>query len=127
MPMPMITRSTVVSTTMDINRASMEQCISDICTWMEGMKLKLNHSKTEYILIGILQQLAKCINRAINIGGNNIHALNCMRNLGTYFDKYMTMEQHVKSTCGAAYAQLYNIGKVKKYLLVLDFSNVFLR
>ena len=101
---------------MDINRESMEQCISDISTWMEGMKLKLNHSKTEYILIGTLQQLAKCTNRAINIGGNDIHALNCVHNLGAYFDKHMTMEQHVKSKCGAAYTQLYNIGKVKKYL-----------
>ena len=47
---------------MDINRESMEQCISDISTWMEGMKLKLNHSKMEYILIGTPQQLAKCTN-----------------------------------------------------------------
>ena len=53
---------------------------------------------------------------AINIGGNEIHALNCMRNLGAYVDKHMTMEQHVTSKCRAAYAQLYNIGKVRKYL-----------
>ena len=61
------------------------------------MKLKLKHSKMEYILIGTPQQLAKCTNMAINIGSNDIHALNCMRNLGAYFDKHMTMEQHVKS------------------------------
>ena len=66
---------------MDINRESMEQCISDISTWMEGINLKLNHSKMEYILIGTPQQLAKCTNRAINIGGNDIHALNCVQNL----------------------------------------------
>ena len=52
----------------------------------------------------------------INIGGNEIHALNCVRNLGAYFDKHMTMEQHVESKCRAAYAQLYNIGQVRKYL-----------
>ena len=45
-----------------------------------------------------------------------MHALHCMRNVGAYFDKHMTMEQHVKSTCRAAYAQLYNIGKVSRYL-----------
>ena len=101
---------------MDINHESMEQCISDISTWMEGKKLKLNHSKTEYILIGTPQQLAKCTNMAINIVGNNILALNYVRNLGAYFDKHITMEQHIKSKCQAAYAQLYNIRKVKKYL-----------
>ena len=44
---------------MDVNREYMEKCISDISTWMEGTKLKLNHSKTEFILIGTPQQLAK--------------------------------------------------------------------
>jgi len=81
------------------------------------MRLKLNHSKTEYILIGTPQKfvLAKCTNMAISIGDNEIHALNYMRHLGAYFDKHMTME-HVKSKCRAAYAQLYNIGKVRTYL-----------
>ena len=67
---------------MDSNREFMERRISDISTRMQGMKLKLNHSKMEYILIGTPQQLAKCINMAINIGGNEIHALNCVRNMG---------------------------------------------
>ena len=49
------------------------------------MKLKLNHSEKEYILIGTLKQLAKCTNMAVNIGGNEIHALNCVRNLGVIF------------------------------------------
>ena len=66
------------------------------------MKLKLNNSKTEYILTCTPQQLAKCTNMAINIVGNEIHALNCVRNLDAYFDKHMTMEQHVKFKCRAA-------------------------
>ena len=70
----------------------------------------------EYIVIVTPQQLAKCTNMAINIGGNETHTLNCVRNLGAYFDKHMTMEHHVKSKYRAAYAQLYNIGKVSKYL-----------
>ena len=53
---------------------------------------------------------------AINIGDNEIHALNCVRNLGACFNKHMIMKQLVKSKCRAAYAQLYNIGKVRKYL-----------
>ena len=64
------------------------------------MKLKLNHSKTEYILIVTPQQLAKCTNMAINIGGNEIHALSCVRNLGGYFDNdYGTTCQVQMSSC----------------------------
>ena len=80
------------------------------------MKLKMNDSKTEYILIGTLQQLAKCTNTSINIRGNVAHASGCVRNLGAYFDKHMSMEQNIKSKCWAADAQLYNIGKIRKYL-----------
>ena len=49
------------------------------------------------------------------IGGYEVHALNSVRNLGAYFDKHMSMEEHVKFKCRAAYAQLYNIGKIRKY------------
>ena len=63
---------------MDINRELMQRCISDISTWMDDIKLKLNNSKTGYILIGTAHQLAKCTNMAINIGGSEIHALNCV-------------------------------------------------
>ena len=45
-----------------------------------------------------------------------MHASDCARNVGAYFDKHMSMEQHMKSKCRAAYAQLYNIGKIRKYL-----------
>ena len=80
------------------------------------MKLKTNNSNTEYILIGTLQQLATCTNTATNVGDYEVHALNCVRNLGAYFDKHMSMEEHVKFNCRAAYAQLYNIGKIRTYL-----------
>ena len=61
-------------------------------SWMQGMKLKMNNPKTEYILFGTPQQLAKCTNTGINIGGYEVHALNCVRNLGAYFDKHISME-----------------------------------
>ena len=45
----------------------------------------------------------KCTNMAITTRDNDLYALTCVRNLGTWFIKQMTMEQHVKSTCRAAY------------------------
>ena len=43
----------------DIDCESIERDINDISSWMQSMKLKMNDSKTEYILIGA-PQLAKC-------------------------------------------------------------------
>ena len=39
---------------------NMERCISCIRDWMQGMQLKMNDSKTEYMLIGTSKQLSKC-------------------------------------------------------------------
>ena len=106
---------------LDIARASMEICIGEIRKWMLSMKLnKMNDTKTEYIIIGTRQQLAKCDNSSITIGDSTIQAADCIRNLGAHFDKHMSMEQHVKIKCRDAYAQLYNIGKIRKYL---DFNS----
>ena len=41
---------------------------------------------------------------------------NDVRNLGSYIDKHMSMERHIKIKCQFAYAQLYNISKIRKYL-----------
>ena len=69
--------------------ASMEMCIGDIRKWMLSMKLKMNDAKTEYIMIGTRQQLAKCANASITIGDSIIAASDSVRNLGAYFDKHM--------------------------------------
>ena len=39
---------------------------------MQSMK-KMNNTKTEYILTGTLQKLAKCINIAFNIESTEVH------------------------------------------------------
>jgi hypothetical protein len=83
---------------------------------MQSMKLKMNDAKTEYIVIGTPQQLAKCSETSITIGNSIIEASDFVRNLGAYFDKHMSMEHHINTKCRAAYAQLYNIGKIRKYL-----------
>ena len=103
MPTPMIMKFTVVSTLVLYTVTVSERYIRDINSWMQGMKLKMNNSNIEYIIIGTPQQLATCTNTAIDIGGYEAHARNCVRNLGAYFNKHMSMEEHVKLKCRAAY------------------------
>ena len=98
------------------NISSMERCISSIREWMSSMKLRMNDSKTEYILIGTQHQLAKCSKSSISIGDCTIEASGVVRNLGAYFDKNLSMDYHVKMKCRAAYAQLFMISKIRNYL-----------
>ena len=46
--------------------ARVERCIEDIRDWMLNDKLKLNDDKTEFIIIGTSQQLAKPSCRGCN-------------------------------------------------------------
>ena len=95
---------------------SLQSCAYDIKTWMKTMRLKMNDAKTEYMLVGTPQQLAKCETVHFKIGDCTIDPSDNVRNLGAYFDKHMSMSNHVKVKCCAAYAQLHNIAKIRKHL-----------
>ena len=97
-----------------VNR--MESCLQDVKSWMILNKLKMNDSKTECILIGSYQQLAKINLTSILVGEHRITVLEDIRNLGAYFDKNLSMKTHIDTKCTAAFRQLYSLRKIRKYL-----------
>ena len=48
--------------------AAMEACFNDIRKWMLADRLKINDDKTEFLVIGTKQQLAKVNIDSINVG-----------------------------------------------------------
>ena len=61
----------------------MENCITDIRTWMVHDKLMVNDSKTEFICLGTKQQLSKISVPHIVVGDSNIVPVQYVRNLGS--------------------------------------------
>ena len=57
------------------SRTAMESCLQDVKSWMILNKLKMNDSKTECILIGSYQQLAKINLTSILVGEHRITVL----------------------------------------------------
>ena len=53
----------------------MESCLDDVKSWMISNKLKMNDSKTEFIIIGSHQQLAKIDLTSIRVGESRISAV----------------------------------------------------
>ena len=47
----------------------LESCLDYIKTWMDVNQLKMNSSKTEFILFGSRGQLQKCTTNSINVNG----------------------------------------------------------
>ena len=78
--------------------------------------LKLNDSKTEFLVLGSQHQLKKLKTDNITVGETSIPASQSVRNIGAIFDSNLTMKDHVLNTNRACYFQLRSIGKVRKFL-----------
>ena len=95
---------------------AMENCLIDIRKWAKSNYLKLNDDKTEFVIIGKKQQLAKTYISTIRLGNADIVASSHVRNLVAWFDERFSMETHITKACGAAFYHLHNIRRIRKYL-----------
>ena len=72
-------------------------------------KLTVNDDKTELLIIGIRQQLAKVSFGTINVGSDAIPSVTAARDLGVCFDANLTMSSIIGKTSASAFFVLYNI------------------
>ena len=96
--------------------ASIEHCIQDIRQWMSQDKLLMNDAKTELLLIGTRQQLAKITIGGITVGHSVIAPQSPIRNPGVWLDSDLSIGDHITKTSSAAFYYLYNIRRIRKYL-----------
>ena len=94
----------------------MESKMHDINTWMNGNRLKMNSSKTEFIYFVSRQQLAKTVRDCIDVCGENVTMNEVIKLLGTYLDKHLTYKQHIMTKCKTAMFNIQRIKHIRKYL-----------
>ena len=99
----------------DANTA-MKNCIDDVKKWMFANKLKLNDGKTEFLLIGTRQQLAKVHSRTLRFGEITVTCSSVLKSLGCWFDSQFKFETHITKVCKAAFFHRYNIRRIRKFL-----------
>ena len=95
---------------------AMENCISDIRAWMLHDKLMINDDKTEFLIIGTKQQLAKLSVDSLKIGSTSIVPSTSVRNLGAWFDSNLGMSTHITKACSISFFHLHNIRRISKFL-----------
>ena len=95
---------------------SMTDCISDVRGWMISDNLMLNDDKTEFLILGTRQQLAKVNIDNIKVGSAKVSPVSAVRNLGSWFDSQLTMSSHINKLCSVAFYHLCNIRRIRKYL-----------
>ena len=86
--------------------------LQQISSWMTSNILTLNSSKTDFLFIGLQQQLAKLQ----NISVNTTHSA---RNLGFIFDENLTFSDQISSLSRSCY---YHIHKLRCSGPYLDFK-----
>ena len=91
-------------------------CISDIRTWMIKNKLKINDSKTEFLVLSSSFFKQQFNDLQINVGNTEINPSLSVRNLGVIFDSHLNLESHINSVCRSAYFHLRNIRSIRNIL-----------
>ena len=96
----------------------LEACIKDRNIWMDSNGLKLNHLKSELIILGSKQMLDEVNTKGfqIRVGNSRIHSSAKTRNLGIIFDINMSFRNHICHVSRSIRYQLRNLGFVRKYL-----------
>ena len=104
------------SAEVDAALKSMTDCISDVRSWMISDNLMLNDDKTEFLILGTRQQLAKVNIDNIKVGSANVSPVSAVRNLGSWLESQLTMSSHISKLCSVAFYHLCNIRRIRKYL-----------
>ena len=94
----------------------MRRRIMDIRQWLLSDKLKLNDVKTEFVVIGTRQQLAKVSIDALRVGDCVFYPSSVVENLGCWLDGQLRINEHKNKVCKASFLHLYNIQKVREFL-----------
>ena len=81
---------------------------------MTANLLSLNCSKTEFLLIGLQQQLTK-------IHDSSLSTTHCARNLGFIFDEHLTFSDQISAFSKSSY---YRMRRLRCIRLYLDFKTV---
>ena len=67
-------------------------------------KLKINDDKTEFMIIGTKQQLAKISPQNLTIGKATVTTA---KNLATRLDYHLTLQENLNKTCRTAYLHIH--------------------
>ncbi len=95
----------------------LQSCLESIQSWMAASKLKLNPSKTEFILFGSDAQRRQLSHLfPINILGNPLTPVDKVRNLGVLFDAGFSFTNQVSQIRKSCSYHIRDFARVRRHL-----------
>jgi hypothetical protein len=97
--------------------AQLSAAFADAQSWLFTNKLMLNPSKTEFLLLGTVQQLCKFeLLTSVKLGDTVVQRSCCARNLGVILDSNMSFSKHVDAICRAAFYHIRDIRRISRHV-----------
>ncbi len=93
--------------------ARLGSCIEDACAWMKINALKLNETKTEFI---VFSRNGESSEHHLCINDTTIPPTKTIKNLGISLDCTMTLEHQISAACRSTNYQLRKIKYIRRYL-----------
>ena len=99
----------------DVAKLRVENCVADICHWMDLNELKLNHDKTEIMLI-YSKYPTRPFFSYFSTGNKKLTTTAIARSLGVVIDDNIIFHVHIADICRSSVYQLRNLSTIRKYL-----------
>ena len=88
-----------------------------VSAWMTGSKLKLNLSKTEFLLIRTKLQHEKFLNNfPWLLLGQDTNSSTSAKKLGVVFDSSLNFRKHISQICRACFYHIRDLRRIRKSL-----------
>ena len=93
----------------------LQHCLMGVSAWMTGSKLRLNPTKTEFLLIGTKLQREKFLNNfPCLLLGQDTKPSTSAKNLGVLFDSGLNFRKHISQTCRACFYHIRDLRRIRK-------------
>ena len=97
--------------------SSLQVTIANISEWMSSNFLSLNPSKTEFLVIGLPQQLAKLQDPRLVLSNNTtINAVDHVRNLGILFDSNLSFKYQINALSKSCFYHIRDLRRIRSSL-----------
>ena len=105
--------------------ASLRAVFQSISNWMSLNMLALNHSKTEFLLIGSPQQLSKIPDTTLTLTPDTILSpAKSARNLGFIFDPHLSYHDHISTITKSCFIHIRDLRRIRPCLDYTTAANI---
>ena len=96
---------------------SLRLALHKISDWMSANLLTLNPSKTEFLLLGLPQQLSKLNSPVLDLSPQTtIQPSHAARNLGFIFDHHLTFSDQISSLSKSCFNHIRSLRRIRPFL-----------